>query len=39
MTFARDPASASVAPEALDIVRQCRHIQALLHTEGLRAAA
>jgi hypothetical protein len=37
--FARDPACARVAPEALDIVRQCRHIQALLHAENARAAA
>jgi hypothetical protein len=37
--FARDPACASVAPEALDIVRQCRHIQALLQVEERRAAA
>lgn len=37
--FARDPACARVAPEALDIVRQCRHIQALLRLEDMRAAA
>jgi len=37
--FARDPACAAVAPEALDIVRQCRHIQVLLHAEDSRAAA
>ncbi|MCW2283082.1 hypothetical protein M2323_000771 [Rhodoblastus acidophilus] len=37
--FARDPACARVAPDALDIVRQCRHIQALLHAENARAAA
>ncbi|MBB4198204.1 hypothetical protein GGD83_001997 [Rhodoblastus sphagnicola] len=37
--FACDPACARVAPEALDIVRQCRHIQVLLHTENARAAA
>jgi len=37
--FARDPACAAVAPEALDIVRQCRHIQVLLHGETDRAAA
>jgi hypothetical protein len=37
--FARDPSCARVAPEALDIVRQCRHIQVLLHAENARAAA
>ena len=37
--FARDPACGSVAPEALDVVRQCRHIQVLLHAENTRAAA
>jgi hypothetical protein len=31
--FARDPACAGVAPEAHDIVRQCRHIQALAFAE------
>ena len=37
--FALDPAYATVAPEALDIVRQCRHIQVLLHVEERRFAA
>ncbi len=37
--FARDSQFATVAPEALDIVRQCRHLQVLLHTQDLRAAA
>jgi hypothetical protein len=37
--FALDPSFATVAPEALDIVRQCRHIQVLLHFEELRVAA
>jgi hypothetical protein len=37
--FALEPRCSTVAPEALDIVRQCRHIHVLLHTEGLRIAA
>jgi hypothetical protein len=37
--FAYDSAHADFAAEALDIVRQCRHIQVLLQTEELRAAA
>jgi hypothetical protein len=37
--FALDPQCVSVAPEALDIVRQCRHIQVLLYTDELRIAA
>jgi hypothetical protein len=37
--FASDPQYAATAPEALDIIRQCRHIQALLYAEDLRVAA
>jgi hypothetical protein len=37
--FAIDPTCASVAPEALDIVRQCRHIQVLMYAEEFRVAA
>lgn len=37
--FALDPAYAAIAPGALDIVRQCRHIQVLVYTEDLRVAA
>ncbi len=37
--FARDPHYAAIAPEALDIVRQCRHIQALLYVEEIGVAA
>jgi hypothetical protein len=37
--FAGDPQYAAVAPEALDIVRQCRHIQVLLHVDDMRVAA
>lgn len=37
--FARKPKYAAVARSALDIVRQCRHIQALVHSESLSLAA
>ena len=37
--FARNPSCAAVAEEALDIARQCRHIQTLLRLENLTAAA
>ncbi len=36
---ARDPASASLVRELLEIVRQCRHIQELLRAEEQLAAA
>jgi hypothetical protein len=37
--FTADPHHGAIAAEALDIIRQCRHIQALLYVEELNVAA